>query len=287
MEKLLKMAVKMLPDLIGMKGDVSVTPVVKNNSITLTGLTFRPDGSNVGPTVYAESFMHMDPERAVSEMARVIKEHISRESVDICDVFKEENLKKSLRVRLVNAERNKMMLKNIPHEIIWGDLALYLIIDLEYMGIGGSITIRNEHIDHINMDIDEMFKCAKQNSALEMESEPMHSVIEDITGIDESDIDIPVQMLIVSNKNKVYGASAILENLDKFGDDYYLIPSSVHEWLIIDSQDVEDESALNEIVMQVNFTSVAMEEILSDHAYHIVKGKIEQRKGDIKNVIHS
>ena len=100
------------------------------------------------------------------------------------------------------------------------------------------------------------------------------------------------QMYILTNRNKINGAGCILypDVLKTFADmmvhDLYIIPSSVHETLLIpifpDDEDVvEDpdsiyygmtqEEMLNAMIQEVNITQLTPEEVLSDHAYKYIR----------------
>lgn len=59
----------------------------------------------------------------------------------------------------------------------------------------------------------------------------------------------------------------ILDQIWKFlKEDYYIIPSSIHETLIVRASEA-DVDKLNEIIQEVNHSAVSPEEVLSDHAY--------------------
>ena len=81
------------------------------------------------------------------------------------------------------------------------------------------------------------------------------------------------KLYILSNEKKINGAAVILyPNLlkrlgERFGGDYYLIPSSVHEWILLKDTDEEEVSRLNGTVREVNATQVEPEEVLSNHVY--------------------
>ena len=53
----------------------------------------------------------------------------------------------------------------------------------------------------------------------------------------------------------------------QLGGDFYLLPSSIHEVLVLRAEQNVDESALTEMVREVNRREVAEEERLSDYAY--------------------
>ena len=77
---------------------------------------------------------------------------------------------------------------------------------------------------------------------------------------------------VLSSRQKVNGAAAILnddtrqEIADKVGD-FYVLPSSVHETLIIQKDAGMELRDLEQMVQEVNQTQVAPEERLSDHVY--------------------
>ena len=85
------------------------------------------------------------------------------------------------------------------------------------------------------------------------------------------DCEIP-KMIVISNEKKMNGASVILypnvlRDLWEQNGDFYLIPSSVHEVILIkDSEDIK-EKELNLTIQNVNQTQLLLEEVLSNHAY--------------------
>ena len=84
--------------------------------------------------------------------------------------------------------------------------------------------------------------------------------------------DVPDTMFVLTNDTKVNGAAAILnddtrqEIADKVGD-FYVLPSSVHETLIIPKDAGMELRDLEQMVQEVNQTQVAPQERLSDHVY--------------------
>ena len=56
---------------------------------------------------------------------------------------------------------------------------------------------------------------------------------------------------------------------EKIGTSYYILPSSVHETIIVPASITESSSLENlaEMVIEINGTQVAPDEVLSDHVY--------------------
>lgn len=82
------------------------------------------------------------------------------------------------------------------------------------------------------------------------------------------------QSMVLTNKNKYFGATAVLypQLLNRIGDalqgSYYLIPSSVHEMLILPSSIGIDSREIDEMIREINKTEVSAEEVLGTHCYY-------------------
>ena len=78
-----------------------------------------------------------------------------------------------------------------------------------------------------------------------------------------------------SNATKTYGAIVAITETDmldsKFPKGYYLIPSSVHEMLVMPADIGISIDDMNEMVRGVNEAEVKPEEVLSDHVYDFTR----------------
>lgn len=81
------------------------------------------------------------------------------------------------------------------------------------------------------------------------------------------------QMYVLTNQSKIHGASCILyedvlrDFSDKLGRDLYILPSSIHEVILLPKTESFDRDGLNCMVQEVNRDGVSMDEVLSDHVY--------------------
>ena len=79
-------------------------------------------------------------------------------------------------------------------------------------------------------------------------------------------------MFILSSTEKLNGAANILDAgmmgriLDRFGEDFFLLPSSIHEWILVPSAGVNPDF-LTSMVRQINADEVSLEDRLSSHVY--------------------
>ena len=80
-------------------------------------------------------------------------------------------------------------------------------------------------------------------------------------------------MYILTNTEKLHGAACILyqqlleEFAKKVNDNLYILPSSVHEIIMIPASFAGKASELRQMVEEINATQVEEEEVLSDSVY--------------------
>ena len=94
-------------------------------------------------------------------------------------------------------------------------------------------------------------------------------------GTEESDeyymleISDSVAMYVLTNKQKVNGASCMLypdlicQFSDRIGKNLFIIPSSVHELLLLPADHKDEASEIRCMIREINDTQVRVEEILS------------------------
>lgn len=273
--------------------EVNIHEVLKNNSTRLTGLTIKTEESNVAPTIYLEgSFERYKAGDSalpviVSEIISVYENHKTTMSFDASLVTDFSACKERICYKLVNADRNRELLSDAPHIIVCDDLAVIFYILVSNDGEGtATITVRNNMSDLWGVATDELFKIALANTQRLFRGtvKSMASVMMELLAdrLDEegcrefydmvvSEDDVP--MYVCTNASKINGAGVILyENLlkdfaQKVGADFYILPSSVHETLLIPVSDQFDVETLRAMVCEVNMTQVAPEEQLSDQVY--------------------
>jgi hypothetical protein len=86
--------------------------------------------------------------------------------------------------------------------------------------------------------------------------------------------DIHSGMYVLSNGQREFGASAIVNPriqkicAQRFNENYYVLPSSIHEVILLPESMATSRKELDELVQEVNACCVSREEFLSDHAYY-------------------
>lgn len=241
--------------------------------------------------------------KLVKEIIHVIEQNQVSKNLDVDFFMDYEKVKKRLVFRLIHKEKNKELLKKIPYQI-WGDLAVVCHCLLMTKEIGtGTILIYKEHLQAWKISEEQLFEDAKINSPriepqciLSM-GDMVKNILEDTVTeqIDEICEEYPqdkekliertmdhmiqeieenhIPMYVLTNAGRYYGAATIVypgvmqKISEMLQDDFYILPSSVHELIFIAKSEVEDVAFLNEMIQEVNQSHVAEEEWLSDHAY--------------------
>lgn len=105
--------------------------------------------------------------------------------------------------------------------------------------------------------------------------EPMGSLLDSLYPEQEAPgADVPLPMYVISNSHRLCGASVILydgllkASADALNDDLYLIPSSVHEMLLLPASACDCPECLKDMVSYVNRAELDADDVLSDNVYH-------------------
>ena len=90
---------------------------------------------------------------------------------------------------------------------------------------------------------------------------------------EQEDEDGRIPMYVLSNKEKTMGAACILYDSiltligERLQDDFYILPSSIHECIVVPMNITTTKKELQEMVREINATQVIPEEVLSDEVY--------------------
>ena len=98
---------------------------------------------------------------------------------------------------------------------------------------------------------------------------------EDINALRETmDQEMQIPMLVVTNREQINGASAlfypgILDQVaEMMGEGYFILPSSVHEWITVPDREGLDASQMQVMIKDANQNAVTPDIQLGDAAYH-------------------
>lgn len=274
-EKLVIEEIKhMYPD-----AEVTCTEIRKNNNIVYKALLIRESGINICPTIYLNHFyVEWKKGQSIVQICTKISDLYEKNKrdrdFDITELIDFEKVRNRICYKIVNFERNKELLEQIPYIKIL-DLAITFFVSMEISEDGISSTlIRDSFLDAWNTNVDEIWKIAQENTPrlFAPDTMNMNQALCKLFCKDQI-LDDSIEMYVVTNRERINGASAILYNgllkqlALKLNMDFYIIPSSIHEVILLPYEEGERQK-LEEIVEQVNDKEVSDEEILSYRVYH-------------------
>lgn len=184
-----------------------------------------------------------------------------------------ENIRNRIAFKIINYNSNKKYLRDIPFKRFLDLAIVYYVVFDEFMGKKATVTINNSYIRKWGITDEELEKQALNNTAsiLRYSIKPLATLLREHGETIPSDDD--KQIYVLTNEANFNGAACILykDLLKKVSSeiesDLYIIPSSVHEVLIIPKADNITSEELSRMVREVNETDLEREDILSDHVY--------------------
>lgn len=286
-ETFVESIVEMLQERMGDAYEIRVIQVTKNNGIELTGVGIIRQEDSVFPTVYLEGFYeeYLRGEEIDSLAGRIISCHEEQSmalELDMDFFHNYDSVKNRIFYKLVSFAENKKFLEDAPH-LRWHDLAIvfYYALEDEVME-GATITINRQHMLMWKQNAESLYHIAGRNTRRDMPEllVSMRELVEDVTGITvQGEDDLP--MYVLTNKDKRFGASAMLYSeqmhdlAENFGSDLLILPSSVHEVLLLPDDHCQEYSFYRQMVNEVNKTQVEPEEVLSYGLYRYSRTNAE------------
>lgn len=268
----------------------------KNNGVPCDSLILTSPEWKAGPVLYlGELYQGFCAGQSVKELCERIEERLR---VDLKAAPEEiiqgisdfTRIKGRIMFRLVHAKKNQERLRVTIHRPFL-DLAMeFCIFGEGEEGEAFHAALPEKLMKKWGVDMEELYRQALKNMEKQLPAEIM-SIEEAIMGEainkGEAESDSSGTLYILSNKKRTYGAGCILyegvlkEFSDKFGRDILILPSSVHEMLLIPDEGILKAAELEEMVESINRTVVSPKEVLSDKVYRYCRtsGKIEFADG--------
>ncbi|WP_343247003.1 DUF5688 family protein [Diplocloster hominis] len=254
---------------------IKIVNVPKNNGIMRKGLNVEGKQETVSSVYYLENNYrdYLDGE-SVDTIVKNILNDLQGQSYDhIYNHFNLQDAKDRIYYSLINEKENQNYLKDKPYKEM-EDLAVIYKIRMSDNNEFYTTTITKNLMDSWGIDQEELHNIAEKNTPqlLPMSFRPLSDVIPLL-----SEEEGPA-FYVLSNDQLIEGASAILypgvkEAIYKqLGGDYYVVPSSIHETLILKKSEEFEGEELNNIIRSVNET-LDPTDILGDHVYEVREGK--------------
>ena len=276
-----------LPDEVADDLIIDDVEVAKMNDQKLHGLTFRPKGSDAAPTLYIDDLYERhengeDMGFLLVDLANRYKAARVAPTPPQIDLSW-EGIRDNLTVRLLEKSRNHEFLASMPYADVGNGLALTVDINMgEDRGGDWRIAVNHNVMEQLGVDKETLFITAMDVSLVNdppvltdmsqaLFSSDKENLLDRDAPIDPEDIG---GMYVLTTESANLGAAAMFypevkeRAAELIGSGYYILPSSVHETIIVpDSADINAKD-LCDMVKQANRTVVEPKDVLSDNVYH-------------------
>lgn len=260
--------------------------IPKNNTVK-KGITIKFDNIALAPTIYPDSYYQDWQEgRSMSDIVSGIRSELIKTVPGLSHFnvgsINWESAVTHLHAAVVGYENNKEWLKNIPHERI-ADLAVFAKWKFDNADPESVLSskVTEPLLAHLQLTKEEALKIAKTNTAKSAQFESMDTIMKNIMmdkGMDKELADMMLSnqstpLSVLKNESGIDGAALIacpevLKAVQKeLGEEFYILPSSIHEVLVLPKSFTDDVDDLKQMVSSVNEAEVPREDRLSDQVY--------------------
>lgn len=278
---------------LGNDTQAELKEVVKNNGVVLLAIMIAGEGVTAAPTIYLDPF-YAEYQRggllgdAVREICEIYQQNKIEAGINF-EFFRDyEAVRGRIFQKVVNYEKNRQMLTQVPH-IRFLDLAVvcYYAYLNDYLG-KGAVQITTEHLEMWGITQEELFADAEENTVKKLgpELQNMQEMIWEMISANLDDLDShqleevlrctvqEIPMYVMTLRGRYFGAVCLRFSqwlqafADKFGKNVFVLPSSIHELILIPDMGREKPDFLKNMVREVNHEQVSEEERLSDQVYY-------------------
>lgn len=273
---------------------VHVTEVNKNNNLHFTSISIVDSDLNMSPPIYLEKFFSKyesgdyELDECIKNIAEAyLRNLISEDKIsDIKHFMSYENAHDKIMPRLVSAENNDTFLDEIPHHIMDGLAVTYYlpISEFDEDDCKASVCVRYGLMKEWGVTEEELYAASVANLMRNVETKFLSIRDVLLESISDAGEDIDAQwvseylppedegMYILTNCEKFYGAAMLLNHnvmddiVERIGE-CYILPSSVHEVILLKKETGQSLEYLEAMVREVNQTEVSANEKLSDRVF--------------------
>ena len=266
---------EMLVNELVKRGYVAEKHDVIKNGVLMEGIMIKTE-RNINPVIYTKRMIKeaMDLDMSVSEVVdEVIKMSRDKEVEDFdIEMFTDKDyILNHIYIGMQRESEEKIIKKKSEFDGI--EMYLYLRDDKEKLG-SYSIRVNRGILESAGLAKEEAWKKAEENTLAETRVQTMANLMSEMTGQDIDELDMGTPLYVFSNESRTKGASAILDKkkLERVAwkhktDKLVVLPSSVHEMLVVPFEDSLSLEAMSAMVRDVNENEVLPEEQLADRAY--------------------
>ena len=250
-------------------------------------ISVTPAGSNIGVSVNLESYFKAVEDgvdytevldKAVNTLAGGIEQ---APDFDVTSLTDYDQMKDKLVMQVVGTDTNASLLSNVPHQEMEDLSVVYRFVLENNEDSRSSILVTNQMMNAMGVTPEQLHADALVNSP---QLKPivimgMNEVMMEMLGMEQAEmmgipLDMDEKMYVATVPDKIQGAGVLAyENFmdqaaERVGGSFYILPSSLHEVLLVPDNGEMGLQELESMVRDVNATQVSPEDRLSDNVYH-------------------
>lgn len=251
---------------------------------TREAISCKFPSENYAVILYPDDYQRLlDSGESMQDMGRYLSSQIEQRMTALpATPTTADDFKKGLYIQVVNADVNRELLKDLPHDS-WEDMAAVVRYQIPDGENEISFLVTKNNMQQYQMSQGEVMEAAYKNTAaqefcLHKPEDIMREIMQE-QNIPEEAIDLYLSdtdshLYVLTNKEQINGANAlvcpeVLQNIYKeFGEPYYVLPSSTHELILAKDSSGLTQDELRQMVQQVNVSSVTPDVLLSYNLFH-------------------
>lgn len=264
---------------------VEICSTTRNNGVRMTGILLKKEEEPVAPNFYLyEQYKKWSRgEEGIDKIAEDILtayQEDKKKTKQLSQMLqpKWETFKENVYARLIGRERNAVLLEELPYEEYLDMAVVYYYVVQMTEETSGAMLIKSEHLELFGITKEELQKTAMKNTKRKFP--PVLQGMDDVLRKMEIQYGVSVKMneknrlFVLSNSIGMYGAVSVMfeEKLKQFAEteecNFFILPSSVHEVLLLQDDGIMTAEKCAEMVREVNATQVAATEVLTDSVYY-------------------
>ena len=254
--------------------DISFNKIYKINE-SYDAMTISKDNIGVNINLNKQYRMYLDNsyDYAYQSAIHIIEEGFrNKPNIDMKELYDYNVMKNKLFIEIISIKSNIDLLESVPYKQI-EDMAIVYRFLLNNDNGRASILITNQILHTLNIDENTLHNDAIKNAQI---INPMiiNDLSEVLSEMMNEDYSTKERIFIASVADKIHGACVIaykgfMEQASlKAGGDFYLLPSSIHEVLIVPDNGHFRLEDLQVMVKEVNENEVDEIDQLTDSVYH-------------------
>lgn len=287
--------VERLQEVYGKGAVINVKKCLKNNGQAYDGLQImRTAGEKTVPLIRMEEIFKqyeksgMDMEACVQDVCRLYEKLKSEKGLaEFAEAVSNwEAVKDDIYPVLLSTDENQELLQNLVSTPMLDLSVVYIIRHSTADGRTGSVKVTKSLLTVYGIDSgglhEQAIRNLKKNGSKIMDTALLlDNMLEGTDEVPACRRVEPNRMYVLTNPAGMYGAACILDRevLRDFAGDrnLFILPSSVHEVMLLQADGRTDSRELDKMVQEVNEAAVEKEERLTNHSYYYDAGKEEIR----------